>query len=83
MTNIVKARLPVLGDSVYGLVLKAVSEPQGNPFGSGLLIRKLVRSGAARVPNTESPFVLLCGNDALMVVIAPNMADISPILVEC
>ena len=83
MTNTVKAQLPVLGESVYGLVSKAVSEPQGNPFGSGLLVRKFVKSGAARVPNAESPFVLLCGNDALMVVIVPNMAEISPILVEC
>ena len=63
-------------------MLKAVSAPQGNPFGSGLLVRKSVRSGAARSPSAEFPFVVLCGSDALMVVIAPNMAETSPMLIE-
>jgi hypothetical protein len=74
--------LPVLGDCVYGSLLKAVSAPQGNPFRRGLSVRKSVKRGAAKVPSAEFPFVVICGNDAEMVVIAPNMAKINPMVID-
>ena len=64
-------------------MLKAVSAPQGNPFGSGLSVRKSGRMGAIMVPRTEPPLVVVCGKDAAMVVIAPNVAKTSPMLIEC
>jgi hypothetical protein len=80
MIGPIMAQLPVLGDWVYGLVLKAVSAPQGNPLGRGLSVRKSVKMGAIRVPSAEFPFVVVCGNDAAIVVMAPNRAVISPIV---
>jgi hypothetical protein len=64
-------------------VLKTVSGPQGNPFGSGLLVRKSGRMGATSVLRAEPPLVVVCDKDTAMVVIAPNVAETSPILIEC
>jgi hypothetical protein len=64
-------------------VLKTVSAPQGNPFGSGLLVRKSGRVGATRVPRAKPLLMAVCGKDAATVVIAPNVAATKPILIEC
>jgi hypothetical protein len=82
MIGLSMAQLPVLGDWVYGLVLKAVSAPQGNPFGRGLSVRKSVRTGATRVPSAEFPFVVVCDNEAAIVLIAPDMAETRPMLIS-
>jgi hypothetical protein len=39
--------------------------------------------GATRVPRAEPPLMVVCGKDAAMVVIVPNVAETSPILIEC
>jgi hypothetical protein len=64
-------------------VLETVSAPQGNPFGSGLLVRKFGGMGATSVPRAEPPLVVVCDKGAVMAVIAPNVAETSPILIEC
>lgn len=56
-----------------------MSVPQGNPFGSRLFVRKSGRMGATRVPRVEPPSVVVWRKDAATVVIAPNVAKMSPI----
>lgn len=45
-------------------------------------MRKSVKSGATRVPSAEFPFVLVCGNDAVMAEIALKTAEASPMLID-
>jgi hypothetical protein len=45
---------PVFGALVCGLLPRAVREPQGNPFGSGLFVRNGGIKGAFRVPHNEA-----------------------------
>jgi hypothetical protein len=60
-----------------------MSVPQGNPFGSRLFVRKSGRMGATRVPWVEPPSVVVWRKDAATVVIALNVAKMSPILIAC
>jgi hypothetical protein len=69
---------PVLGAWVYGLLPAAVSEPQGNPLGSGLFVRKWEKVGACKVPhndrlNVQDQYLKRIGGDGLYMLNGESM----------